>query len=78
MENKSENNEPENQWTAKRIIIRLIAYPFCILLFWGCYHMIVNTDPKHPKQLGLGIIGVLIGGAYIVSDIIMIIKSKKS
>lgn len=74
---ETKKKEPDNQWSVKRILIRLIAYPFCALVLWGCYHMIVNTDPKHPKQLVYGIVGLAIVGAYIVSDIAMIIKSKK-
>ena len=66
---------PEKEWTFKKIIIRLFAYPFCLFLIGFGVYMIFN--PVNWKSQGAGIGAMAIAGIYLYSDLKMIIKSKK-
>lgn len=57
----------ENEWTAQRIIIRLFAYPFCILLIVFGAYMVIKPLTIRTTFAGLGTI--IIASIYLYSDI---------
>lgn len=59
-------------FTFSKVLSRLILYPLSlILIFISCYFFF----PEH--QYKYGILGILIGLSYLVSDILLIIIAKK-
>tara|TARA_B100000508_G_C11462776_1_gene280022 strand:+ start:1872 stop:2522 length:651 start_codon:yes stop_codon:yes gene_type:complete len=64
----------EKEWTFKKVIIRLFAYPFCLFLIGFGVYMIFN--PANWKSQGAGIGAMAIAGAYLYSDLKMIIEKK--
>jgi len=68
--------KPENVWTFKKIIIRLLAYPFCLFLIGLGVYMIFN--PVNWKSQGAGIGAMAIAGIYLYSDLKMIMKNKNT
>ena len=64
--------QPEKEWTLKKILIRLFAYPFCLFLVGLGIYMIFN--PVNWKSQGAGVGAMSVAGIYLYSDLKMIIK----
>jgi uncharacterized membrane protein (DUF485 family) len=78
LDNKPENNEyllPEKEWTTKRIITRLVLYPFFILIIYFSIMMII--EPLHFNSRAAGFFGLVTGLGYIIIDIILILRRIK-
>ncbi len=59
----------ENEWTLKKIITRIIFYPFCLGIIYLCFTgFIPNGQFLH------GIFGIAVCGAYLYSDLYAIFK----
>ncbi|MFD2724733.1 hypothetical protein [Hyunsoonleella rubra] len=66
-----EEKEPEKEWSAKNILIRLFTYPFCLFLIGLNIFLII------PNQGYIPAIGIFIFvGLYLISDLRMIFKNK--
>lgn len=65
-----------NEWSVKRIIMRLFLYPIAILLIVLSCYVIAN-----PNSGGLGIFSILwtgmLAGTYLYTDIKMIMKARE-
>ena len=68
--------KPEKEWTFKKIIIRLFAYPFCLVLIGFGVYMIFN--PVNWKSQGAGIGVMTIAAIYLYTDLKMIMKNKST
>jgi hypothetical protein len=66
----------EKEWTIKKVIIRVIAYPFCVFLIGLGVYMIIN--PVNWKSKGAGIGAMTIAAIYLYTDLKMIIKNKNT
>ena len=67
---------PENEWTLKNTVIRIITYPFCIfLIVLGFYGIIY---PVTYKSAGAGIGVIIIASMYLYTDLKIITTRKKS
>lgn len=71
-EQQKEIDEPEKEWSFKRIVIRIFAYPFCFLFIGLGFFMIIQPVNLVTPFAGLGMISI--AGVYIYSDIKMIMK----
>ena len=70
LDNKSAEIKIEkvtNEWSIKRIIIRLLAYPFCIFLIVFGVYMIIQPLTIRSIIAGLGAMTIAI--IYLYSDI---------
>jgi len=67
--------EKVKEWTFTKILTRLILYPFCLLVLYLCFQMILNPDPNHMRQRPLGIIGIVIVGGYLIVDLTIVVKN---
>jgi hypothetical protein len=68
-----EPETPEKEWTLKKIVIRLFAYPFCIfLIIFGLYEL---TQPISFKGIIAMIGGVIIASIYLYEDLKIITKN---
>jgi len=56
--------KPEREWTFKKVIIRLFAYPFCLFLIGLGVYMIFN--PVNWKSQGAGIGAMTIAAIYLL------------
>lgn len=57
----------KNEWGAKRILIRLFAYPFCIfLIVFGVYMVL---EPLTIRTIIAGLGAIVIASIYLYSDI---------
>src|SRR5690606_8683166 len=66
---------PEKEWSLKRIVIRIFAYPFSLfLIILGGYLIVSPVNPVTPLA-GLGTMTV--AGIYLYSDVRMIITNKR-
>lgn len=65
---------PIKEWTFKKIIIRLFAYPFCLFLIGFGVYMIFN--PVNWKSQAVGIGSMTIASIYLYMDLKMIMKNK--
>lgn len=65
-----------SEWTFKRIIIRFIAYPFCLFIIGLGIYMIIN--PVNWKSRGAGIGAILIASTYLRADLKILIKNRKA
>jgi len=68
-----EKKKPEKEWSLKNILIRLFTYPFCLFLVGLNIFLII---PNEQYILALGVFGFV--GFYLVTDIKMILKNKKT
>ncbi len=68
--------KPEKEWTFKKIVIRLIAYPFCLFLIGFGFYAIFN--PVNWKTPLAGIGAMTIATIYLYADLKMIIKNKST
>ena len=71
-EQTSESLEPEKEWTLKKIIVRLIMYPFCIFLIVLGVNMFFK--PINYKTQSAGIGAIVIASVYLYSDLLIITK----
>ena len=71
----SEVEIPENEWTLKKIIMRLFTYPFCIFLIGLGFYMII--EPVNYKSAGAGIGAIIIASSFLYYDL-KIITTKKT
>lgn len=67
---------PEKEWTLKKVIIRLIAYPFCLFLIGLGMYAIFN--PVNLKSQGAGVGLITIATIYLYTDLKMIFKNKST
>ena len=68
-----EEKKLEKEWSLKNILIRLFTYPFCLFLI---VLNIILIIPNGQYILALGTFGFV--GFYLISDIKMILKNKKT
>jgi hypothetical protein len=68
--------KPQKEWTLKRVILRLIAYPFCLFLLGLGGYMIFS--PVHWKSAGAGIGAIAIASIYLYTDLKMILRNKNT
>lgn len=68
--------KPEKEWTLKKVVIRIFAYPFCLFLIGLGIYMIFN--PVNWKSQGAGIGAIIIASIYLYTDLKMIIKNKST
>jgi len=66
----------ENQWTLKKVIIRLFAYPFCLFLIGSGIYMIFHPVDWGSAVLGIGI--MVIPSIYLYADLKLIINNKNT
>ncbi len=68
--NRPKQEKPkENEWTLKKILTRIIFYPLCIVIIYFCLKEILpNGKAIH------GLFGIGVCGAYLVADILNMIK----
>lgn len=67
--------KPEKEWSLKRIVIRIFAYPFCFfLIILGGYMIVSPVNPVTPLA-GLG--AMTVAGIYLYSDVKMIMTNKR-
>lgn len=63
--------KPEKEWTLKKIITRLLLYPFCIgLLLFAIFYLFPNG------KVTMGIGSLTFAGMYLYSDIKILIGKK--
>jgi len=62
----------EREWSSKRVVTRLVMYPFCVML--GFFSLEMIAEPLSSRSLSAGIFGVVFSVGYIVVDIILILK----
>ena len=67
---------PENEWTVKKTVIRIITYIFCFFLIGLGFYMIIN--PVNYKSAGAGIGAIFIALMYLYFDLKIIMTRKKS
>lgn len=66
-----EEKKPEKEWNLKKIITRLLLYPFCIgLLFLAIFYLFPNG------KVFMGIGSLAFAGMYLYSDIKILITKK--
>ncbi len=68
--------QPEKEWTLKKVIIRLLVYPFCLFLIGFGLYMIFNSVNWKSQGAGIGVMTIAI--IYMYSDLKMIIKNKST
>lgn len=74
--NKNETSlkkEKVKEWTFTKIITRFLLYPFCLFILWFSITGLLTEG-----KITHGIFGIVVSLAYIISDIILIIKKKKN
>ena len=70
-----ENKKPEREWTLKKTLFRLIAYPFCFFLIgFGVIQVFSSIDLK---SLLYGIGAIAIASVYLYADLKLIFEKKK-
>lgn len=68
---KTKPEPVEKVWTFKKILIRLVFYPFCILLIY------VSATGLIPNGKGyLGLFGIAVSVLYLVADLSSIFKKR--
>ncbi|MGY3795178.1 hypothetical protein [uncultured Aquimarina sp.] len=67
--------EKVKEWTVRKVLTRLLLYPFCFFALYLFVQMILNPDPNHIRQRPYGIVGVIFIGVYLITDIIIILKN---
>jgi len=65
----------EKEWTLKKILIRLIVYPFCLFMVWAGVSMILRPMNWRSRFAGVGLI--YFGIYYLYIDIKIILKKTK-
>ncbi|MCF6132472.1 hypothetical protein [Flavobacterium wongokense] len=63
------------EWTLKKILVRLIAYPFCLFIMVLGIFGILN--PVTSKSIPACIAGIMIGGTYLYSDLKILMSKKR-
>lgn len=64
-----------NEWGIKRTIIRIIAYPFCIILLALGFYVLIN--PINIRSIPTGIGVIIIAGTYLHIDMKILIKNRR-
>ena len=65
------NPEKINEWTFSKIVTRIIAYPFCLLVLWFC---VTGLFPE--GKIIQGIFGIIVALVYPISDILLIARKE--
>lgn len=65
------NDEKVDEWTFSKIMTRIIAYPFCILVFWICLTGLVPEG-----KIIQGVFGAIIALIYPVTDVLILMGKK--
>jgi hypothetical protein len=73
---KKKVDKTEKEWTLKRVIVRLIAYPFCLFLIGLGGYMIFSPLNWKSKGAGIGAIGI--ASIYLYTDLKMILRNKNT
>jgi hypothetical protein len=61
-----------NEWSFRRIVIRLLTYPFCIfLIVFGIY---MALQPLTIRTIFAGLGAITVASIYLYSDIKLLIK----
>ncbi|WP_405397562.1 hypothetical protein [Maribacter sp. Asnod2-G09] len=68
---ESENNNPEEEWSWKKILTRLIMYPLCVFLIAITFFFLMPTGKIIYMLLTLGIVGV-----YLYTDLKILLRKK--
>ncbi|WP_162128249.1 hypothetical protein [Flavobacterium phycosphaerae] len=69
--NEQIKSEEIKEWSFSKIITRLIAYPFCLLVIWFC---ITGLIPE--GKITQGIFGIIVALVYPISDILIILRKE--
>jgi hypothetical protein len=68
--------KPEKEWSFKRIVIRIFAYPFSLFLIGLGFFMIIKPVNLKTPLAGIGLMAV--AGIFIYSDLKMIMKNRST
>lgn len=68
--------KPEKEWTFKRILIRLLAYPFCLFLIGLGFYAIFNPVNLSTPLAGIG--AMTFATIYLYTDLKLILKHKST
>jgi hypothetical protein len=68
--------KPIEEWSLKKVLIRMFSYPFCLFLLGFGVDMMLN--PVDWKSKGAGIGAIIISGIYLYSDLRVIIKNRNT
>jgi hypothetical protein len=77
-EQETEVDLNEKEWTLKKILIRMIAYPFCLFMVGIGIYMILHPAPGWPLQRIAGVGLIYFGIYYLYIDVKIILKKSKS
>lgn len=76
MNNEKPNKKKvEGEWTLRRTLIRIIAYPFCLFLIVFGIYMVLNS--KNSRSLMAGTGAVIIAAIYLFLDLRILIYGDK-
>lgn len=67
---------PENEWTLKNTVIRIIFYPFCLFLIGLGIYLI--SDSVNYMSVSAGIGAIIIASLYLYTDLKVNLTRKKS
>lgn len=59
----------ENEWTIKKISIRLFLYPLSLVIFLLLFYLISSEETVSPKAFISVIVSAIVVGVYLYSDI---------
>lgn len=64
-------NEKVNEWSFSKIMSRILIYPFCVILIWLALTLMIPAG-----KIIEGIFAIIVGLAYPISDLLLIINKK--
>ncbi|MBF4464999.1 hypothetical protein [Flavobacterium sp. LC2016-12] len=64
-------NEKVNEWSFSKIMSRILIYPFCVILIWLSVTLMIPEG-----KIIEGIFAIIVGLAYPISDLLIIINKK--
>lgn len=64
-------NEKVNEWSFSKIMSRILIYPFCVILIWLSLTLMIPEG-----KIIEGIFAIILGLAYPISDLLIIINKK--
>lgn len=67
------NNEKLHQWSLRKVITRLLIYPFCLFILW-----ISITFFLPEGKIGHAVFGIIVALGYPIADILILIGKNKS
>jgi len=66
----------DSEWTLKKIIVRVVAYLFCVFFIWFGFDALTSS-PTTPKDKLRGIGEIVAACVYLCVDIRILISKKK-